>query len=567
MEFVCKGLAKENCLPPECTYINGAKLKYCKKNTTKKVKSVSPKPMPKAVSPKPMPKAVSPKPKALPKPSPKNNDNCKGLSKEHCLPPKCTYINGAKLKYCKPNTKKMNIPKLSSKKINPATPHYSPVIHLQKSSSHKKIISNENKTKKGNIIKKFFIKNKTKLTALFLNAICQDSGVCMAFGKETDKIRSFFNNYINFDYAINEKHIATGANGIVLQIEYERLKYKSFAILKKSQHMSSDNLFYEYLVGQFINSMYKKLPGLLQTYGVFFSKEFGFIHSLNTLQYLDTSTMPNMLAGLRQSCLTPTKTLLLIEHIKGSQTLKEQIKSEEFIDCDLIHTLFQIYFTLNALKDVFTHYDLHSDNILTYIPIKNKYIQYHFHLQNETVTFKSPYLIKIIDYGRCHFDDQRGMNSQLIYDSFSSMNCGAVQGYQWFDKSKKPKSEKGYINSLLVNRSHDLRLLKNITHYMKMIYLDYFNFNNIVYADVQTLFTKFVYSSFYGTTEKLKSGLPKKVHNVMDAFNLLKKICMNPDFKQDNENYYLAGDLRGGFTKIGDLHIYDDGRDMVFTPS
>ena len=643
MEVVCKGLEKEKCLPPKCTYANGPKLKYCKKNTKTAIKTATP--QPKAATPQPkaskaqpkaskaqpkaskaqpkasnaQPKAATPQPKAS-KAQPKTNTpsgkDCKGLSKELCLPPKCSYVNGKKLKYCKKNTKKIKLvtpkkrsptPKkksstpLSLPSLFPLPMSFSPpgfeetkehspqripsspseeykknhiipktttssILARKSTSSNKKKIKDEkNKTRKGNIIKKFMVKNKTKLTALFLNSICQDSGVCMAFGKETDKIKSFFNNYITFDYAINQKEIASGANGTVVEIEYERLKYKSFAILKKSQQVRSDNLFYEYLVGQFINSKYKKLPCLLQTYGVFFTPS-GLIDNLNTLEYLDTSTMPNMLAGLRQSCLTPTKTLLLIEHIKGSQTLKEQIKSEEFIDCDLIHSLFQIFFTLNVLKDVFTHYDLHCNNILTYIPIQNKYIQYHFHLQNETVTFKSPYLIKIIDYGRCHFDDQAGMNSEKIYKltTTAGVNCGMLQGYNWFDETKKLRKPEYYINSLILNRSHDLRVLKVISDNINMLFLDYFVFNNTVYSDVKTLFTKVVYSDNYGTTQKLKSGLPQKVHNVMDAFNLLKKICMNPAFKQDNDNTYSAGS-RSGFTKLGNLHIYADGRDMVFT--
>jgi exopolysaccharide biosynthesis protein len=45
---------------------------------------------------------------------------------------------------------------------------------------------------------------------------------------------------------------------------------------------------------------------------------------------------------------------------------------------------------------------------------------------------------------------------------------------------------------------------------------------------------------------------------------------MNPLFQQNNENNYSSAEgSRTAFTKIGDLHIYQDGsnRDMVFTSS
>ena len=37
---------------------------------------------------------------------------------------------------------------------------------------------------------------------------------------------------------------------------------------------------------------------------------------------------------------------------------------------------------LATLSDVFTHYDLHLDNILLYEPIKNGYITYNYHLNS-----------------------------------------------------------------------------------------------------------------------------------------------------------------------------------------
>ena len=98
----------------------------------------------------------------------------------------------------------------------------------------------------------------------------------------------------------------------------------------------------------------------------------GLIDNFNTLETIHTQSGPQMYNALTKACLHPKKILLLIEHIKGAQTLRDKINMREFVSSDLIHSLFQVYFTLNALKDVFTHYDLHCQNVLTYIPIQNK---------------------------------------------------------------------------------------------------------------------------------------------------------------------------------------------------
>ena len=566
----CKGLEKDKCLPPKCKYASGKKLSYCRKNTTK-IKGTSKRVTPKQATPKqatPKRSAVKNKSVSL-SPSPPPNRIPMSFTppgyeeeKEHS-PQRINQDN--------------DVPRAESKSSSLSFHKKTSSSHKKTSSSHKKsssstqkrIKNEQNKTKKGNIIKKFIVKNKNKLTAYFLNAICQDSGVCMAFGKEINKIKSFFNNFTTFEYAVNQRYISTGSNGVVVQIEYERLKYKSFAILKQSQQTTSDNVFYEYLVGKFLNLKNKKLPCLLETYGMFFTPT-GLIDNFNTLETIHTQTGPQMYNALTKACLHPKKILLLIEHIKGAQTLRDKINMREFVSSDLIHSLFQVYFTLNALKDVFTHYDLHCQNVLTYIPIQNKYIEYHFHFQNEIISFKSPYLIKIIDYGRCYFDNQNGFDSESVYNQITSINCGVSQGFSWFDKSKQLKKRDYYINNLILNRSHDLRLLKDISLKMNMTFLEHFSFNPTVDRDVKTLFTKFVFSELFGTDEKLNSGLPQKLNNVADVFTILKKICMNPHFQIDNENQYSsAAGARRAFTKIGDLHIYQNAsnKDMVFTPS
>ena len=56
-------------------------------------------------------------------------------------------------------------------------------------------------------IQMFMNRTKYKRTAFFLKSICSDSGVCIAFGKESDKIKQFFNGFTDFSYMTSKKKI------------------------------------------------------------------------------------------------------------------------------------------------------------------------------------------------------------------------------------------------------------------------------------------------------------------------------------------------------------------------
>ena len=66
---------------------------------------------------------------------------------------------------------------------------------------------------------------------------------------------------------------------------------------------------------------------------------------------------------------------------------------------------------------------------------------------------------------------------------------------------------------------------------------------------------------YYGTKENKTSGLPQKVNNVTDAYKELERLVSIIGFKNANEYYYKSLD------KLGDLHIYDNGRPMRYVPA
>ena len=135
------------------------------------------------------------------------------------------------------------------------------------SDMHKK--SSGTRRKKASVI----ISNFIEKSDLFLKTICSDSGMCIALGKKTDDINSYFKGFVNFEYALSpiKKIGQVSANGFIKEIAYEKAGYKSFAILKSEQNIHADNLVYEYAVGKnFINIVNKLYPCFVETYGLYF---------------------------------------------------------------------------------------------------------------------------------------------------------------------------------------------------------------------------------------------------------------------------------------------------------
>ena len=219
---------------------------------------------------------------------------------------------------------------------------------------------------------------------------------------------------------------------------------------------------------------------------------------------------------------------------------------------------------LATLANHFNHYDLHRENVLIYQPIKGKYIQYRYVLDNgDVVEFKSPYIAKLIDYGRSFFKDEESTNpltnsSFSIYETICKIkkcgkNCGDKVGFGNVVPEDFPGSFY-YISSSKRNMSHDLRLL----HELK-------NFNNIK----NPVTNKVAYGvgvktrseKHFGTIENVNSGLPKKIVNVIDAHDALKKEILLKKHRKNNEELYAS------MVSIGTLTIYQDGRDMDFVPT
>ena len=430
-----------------------------------------------------------------------------------------------------------------------------------------------NKTKKNatSKIKKFIIKTTNKRRATFLKTICSDSGVCMAFGTEIARIRKHFDNFLNFDYIVSpvKKIGAVSSNGFVKEIKYEREGYEAYTVLKSSAKQNADNLMYEYEVGQYINKQNKIYPCFLETYGVFlYNDDSSWKHAKDS-NTIVPNVLKNDLTQLNKidystACLKSKYIAIMIQHIKNAMTFRDFYKKSMSLSTtklisrcnhEIICVLYQIYMPLAEMHRDFTHYDLHDSNVLLYEPLQNSYITYNYHLlSGETITFKSKYIAKIIDYGRSYYfdDHDRKNTSRNTYRNICSIkdcdpNCGEKFGLSWLEEEDSP-GDSYFISSQKRNSSHDLRF----AHILATLPLP-------VNTYLHDVLKKIVYKEKYGTKEILDSGLPNKIHNVVDMRKSLEEVINRPTYKKDNDIYFSL------HKNMGKFDIYQDKRPMRFT--
>jgi hypothetical protein len=241
--------------------------------------------------------------------------------------------------------------------------------------------------------------------------------------------------------------------------------------MKSSLKEWGDNLYYEYLVGQFVNTLITRFPCFLETYGGFlyddkadwaFSKDNKNTPKKIYQQMKHISKHSNNY--FPSSCIYSKYFAVLIQSIPDATDLYDKLHLAGFLYNHLLYVLFNVYMPLACLKNQFTHYDLHPGNVLLYKTPPGEYIQYNYFTKHGNISFKSPYIVKIIDYGRCYFKyDSNDTSapkldsSRTVYDAVCKVkacdpNCGKNFGYQWL----KPKGKKEDNISNLTNRKKNI---------------------------------------------------------------------------------------------------------------
>ena len=388
-------------------------------------------------------------------------------------------------------------------------------------------------------IQRFMNRTKSKRREMYLKTICSEAGVCIAFGIEALKIKEYFRNF-SFDLVDKIKKIgAPSANGFVNELQYSKRGYNAYAVLKSSTSFTADNLMYEYRVGQFLNKMSFLFPCFLETYGLFKYKSREHWHDMKTTvmtpEIFRTLLVPQAY-DFKVGCPESRYLAVLIQHIRGCKTVKEMLGPFTFQH--ILPILFQVYYPLFHMRKNFTHYDLHMDNVVLYEPAPGKYIQFHYHTPTGVITFDSPYIAKIIDYGRSYIHD--GETSKDIYDHVCQLpecpDCGADNGFGTFPLSNE--RDFYHIVSQKKNESHDLRFLNSVLDTLK-------TFPTPAWFKTITDSIKLEYKHMYGTAEK---SCKRKQCDVEGVYKKLSTLM--PLYNAEMDGYHTV--------KYGDLHIYGD---------
>jgi hypothetical protein len=415
-----------------------------------------------------------------------------------------------------------------------------------------------------------------KRRAHFLQTICSDAGVCIAFGKETETIRKHFDGFVDFKHIHGPvKRIGVpSSNGFVNEIIYERNGYVANSILKSAASESADNLLFEYFVGQYINKQCRIFPCFVETYGWFVYKNHDDWRTMKNTRIVENAVVKeslqlppadfDALQSMEIACTHSKYLAILIQHIKDAKSLHTMSQQTLFVKQDLVNILYQIYMPLATLANTFNHYDLHLDNVLVYEPVKGKYIQYRYVLADgQVVKFKSPYIAKLIDYGRSFFvdDAESGVtgSSKSVYETICKIkkckpSCGQDYGFGNMAPEDFPGSFY-YISSSTRNMSHDLRLLNDLNQNRNI---------RTIHRALSNMLKNVAYGvglkedKNYGTKEQEKTGMPNKIVNVVDAHEALKTMVLANGFQNDADYEHMES--------LGTLHIYQSGRVMEFVP-
>jgi len=390
-------------------------------------------------------------------------------------------------------------------------------------------------------IQLFMNRTKQKRREMYLKTICSEAGLCFAFGIESVKIKDFFRNF-SFDLVDQVKRIGTpSANGFVNELRYTKRGYNAYAVLKSTTSYNTDNLMYEYRVGQFLNKMSFLFPCFLETYGLFkYKTEQNWRHMEGTKQvapHVFRTMLEPQPFDLSVGCPQSRSMAVLIQHIRGCQLANEIVTKDKFQH--ILPVLFQIYYPLFHMRKNFTHYDLHTSNVVLYEPVPGKYIQFHYKTETGVISFKSPYIAKMIDYGHSYFKD--GEDSKDIYDQVCKLDaCKPVCGYNFGFSAFPLSNERNFYHIVAQkkNESHDLRFLNMVLDELKKIATPAWFKEYTDSIDIE-------YNHFYGTAEK---SCPKKQCDVAGVYAKLTEIL--PLSNTQLDGYHTV--------KYGDLYIYGD---------
>jgi hypothetical protein len=452
-----------------------------------------------------------------------------------------------------------------------------------------------------------YLKYKSKYLKLKGGASNNDDNLdfFLNFNTVKDSYLVKYENFVNKDLIITPiKRIGEpSANGFINLISYKNLRDANIfkTVLKTSVELSSDNNYYEYVVGNCINIIKEFVPNFIYTFtfsnlspilkkslseNKTFSDLFSFKSGTNFKNKMIHSELQNY-DNIGNGCENNNRASVLIEFVPNGISVQDLIKEQEFlmdVNYNIFCLLFQIYAALVGLKDIYTHYDLHLGNIMIVkLPKKVKIIY-----KNLKIILYTKYIPVIIDYGRSHINCLK-LGATIFSRVFSEISCENPKcnslGSKSCDTRLKGLVIQRYkdnylnqsnfynINLRVKNESFDLRFLHNFmlqfnsTVPIKADYNRRFNFNiNREWVDKSD--NK---SLSYGVEEQASDyNIKGIIKTTLDALNWLSDYY-NVNFitKTDNDLYgimtintNLESKERWSFDKIKLPFAFSNGQNI-----
>ena len=206
--------------------------------------------------------------------------------------------------------------------------------------------------------------------------------------------------------------------------------------MKSSADIESDNLIYEFLVGQCINIFARYYPCFSKTYFAGFYNDEQIYDAFKNINvkskmpigvslsdYIQIPNQTDLENLIKKGCLKSKFTCIFTQYIpiyksfykyiqKYSKQTSQHIEvfKPKFVNklYALIIGLHMTYQLLSSLANFFTHYDLHFENIVLVKLPKGTYITINYHNSSgEIINYKTKYIPIIIDYGHSFVNCQK----------------------------------------------------------------------------------------------------------------------------------------------------------------
>jgi hypothetical protein len=361
----------------------------------------------------------------------------------------------------------------------------------------------------------------------------------------------------------------SSANGVVIVVETKSKKpiIDNQLLVKIPQAITSDSVTYEYYVGEVLNTLRinRLTDNFALVYGLiscgFNTAITDYLRDIDKTQNIPrieqiNNDLKNFIQTENNSDLCdnkfPNKPHIIYEYIRNVTTSKTQTfdkymsrlsdrklkkKERNEIEMNIINLTIMIMYSLQVAQDNFdfTHYDLHTNNILVIEltnpePVKIMY-------RGKNLKIMTNVIPHIIDYGRAYVNPQRAqeiINKTEYYDIQLHEQNEKVKEYQIKHPTKKLEPQK---YSFLTFQSYQNELFKNKKFFNekdKDITLDkILQFRNNIFKKIDEILKR------EGGSELLYSEKFNKFF-ILQQYTMIDKIRY--DIKNDDNNEYYIID-------------------------